>query len=375
MPIVTSNAAPIERVTIPLRPRTPAGCCDLAVMYYGRHLLPALRLLLAIAGPAVAWIYGLSRFVGTDFTIAIVALLLVSKALGVLTVAAVARTTFGEPFEHPFPPRWVRHSRLDRLREFTRNLLTAVAWLAGAALFVAALDEAYGTGRLSAMEPWQSAAVVTGLSAVLLVRSVMFISERHAPGRHVMRAMYRGLLLRGLTAAPLVLLLFDETWIVGIVLAIFWLPAYAAAVLWFSYGAERRALAEIDPSLDMTKDRPTHAWNDMLGPALLVAVSAVGLFVMCMAAIEYGLYAVGMEGPLLGPISDYLNPEFFDPALAVTLVGRNPLFVATFVGATLFAYQLARVAWFFTFIDARVRRDCWDLELILAREAKRLEGE
>ncbi len=76
-----------------------------------------------------------------------------------------------------------------------------------------------------------------------------------------------------------------------------------------------------------------------------------------------------------GPVSDYLNPEFFDPALAMTLIGRNPLFAATFAVAALFAYQLGRVAWFFTFIDARVRRDCWDLELILAREANRLEGE
>jgi hypothetical protein len=373
--IATSNAAPIERVTIPLRPRTPAGCCDLAVMYYGRHLLPALRLLLSIAGPAVALIYGLSRFVGTDFTVTVIALVLISKALGVLTVAAVARTTFGEPFENPIPPRWVRRSRLDRLREFTRNLVTAVTWLAAGSMVIAALDDAYGTGRLSAMEPWQSAAVVIGLSAVLLVRSLMFISDRHSPGRHVMRAMFQGLLLRALATVPLVLLLFDETWIVGIVLAIFWLPAYAAAALWFSFGAERRALAEIDRSLDMTKHRRTQSWNDMFGSAMLVAVSAIMLLAMCMAAIEYGLYAVGMEGPVLGPVSDYLNPEFFDPTLAITLIGRNPLFAATFVVAALFAYQLARVAWFFTFIDARVRSDCWDLELVLAREAKRLEGE
>ncbi len=273
VPIVTSNAAPIERVTIPLRPRTPAGCCDLAVMYYGRHLMPALRLLFSIAGPAVAFIYGLSRFVGIDFTVTIVVLLLASKALGVLTVAAVARTTFGEPFESSSPPRWVRRSRIDRIREFSRNLLCAVAWLAAGALVIATLDDAYGIGRLSASEPWQAAAAVTGLAAVLFVRSVMFISERHSPRRHVMRALFRGLLLRALAAVPLVLLLFDQTWTVGIVLAIFWLPAYAAAVLWFSYGSERQAMAEIDRSLETTKDRKTQSWNDMFGPALLIAVS------------------------------------------------------------------------------------------------------
>jgi hypothetical protein len=343
-------------------------------MYYGRHVLPGLRLLLAIAGPAVALVYGLSRFVGTDFTVAVITSILTSKLLGVLTVAAVARTTFGEAFEIPPAPRWARRTRNDRLREFTRNLLTAVAWLAGGALFVAALDDAYGTGRLAAMERWQAAAVVTGLSAVLMVRSVMFISERHAPGRQVMRAMRRGLLLRVLMAIPFVLLLFPDTSIVGSVLAIFWVPAYLAAALWFSYGTERRVLAEIDRSLDLTNARQSQAWGDMVGSALLVAACASMLFIMCMSGIEWALSAAGLEGPLLGPAGDYLAPEFFEPGLAMAAIGRNPLFAATFLAATLFAYQIARVAWFFTFIDARVRRDCWDLELILAREAKRLEG-
>jgi hypothetical protein len=225
------------------------------------------------------------------------------------------------------------------------------------------------------MDSWQAAAVVTGLSAVLLVRSVMFISDRHAPGRQVMRALRRGLLLRVLMVIPLVLLLFDQTWMVGIVLAVFWIPAYSAAALWFSFGTERRALAEIDRSLDMTEVRQSQAWGDMIGPAFLIATCTTMLFVMCITGMEYALYTAGIEGPLLGPVSDYFNREFFDLGVILSLVARNPLFAATFVAAALFAYQLARVAWFFTFIDARVRRDCWDLELVLAREAKRLEGE
>lgn len=343
-------------------------------MYYGRNLLPALRLLLAIAGPVVALVYGLSRFVGTEFTVTLIALILVSKILGVLTVAAVARTTFGEAFETPQTPRWARRSRVERVREFTRNLLTAVAWLAGGVLLIAALDDAYGTGRLAAMAPVQAAAIVAGLSAVLLVRSVMFISERHSPGRQVMRAMRRGLLLRVLMVIPLGLLLFEDTRIIGIVLAVFWLPAYSAAALWFSYGTERRVLAEIDQSLDVTLVPRSQALADTMGPALLVMTCASMLFIICQMGFEYALYTAGIEGPLWGPVSDYFTPEFFDPSLAMTLVGRNPLFAASVVVAALFAYQLARVAWFFTFIDARVRRDCWDLELILAREAKRLEG-
>jgi len=37
-------------------------------------------------------------------------------------------------------------------------------------------------------------------------------------------------------------------------------------------------------------------------------------------------------------------------------------------------YPFGRIAWFFCYVDLRVRRDCWDMELELTREAERLEG-
>jgi hypothetical protein len=298
-----------------------------------------------------------------------------SKALGVLTVAAVGRTTFGVPFEVPRSDRWTRRTRTDRVREFSRNLLSAAAWLAGGILVVAAFDDAYGTGRLAALGPWLSTAIVSAITGVLLVRSITFVSERHAPGRQVRGALLRGLALRILVATPIVLLLFDETFIVGLVLAIFWLPAFLLFALRFSYGTERRALSDIDPSLHTPQAQAALSFSEIFGPSVLVAGAAFVLFVICLLGIETGLRALGLEGPLIGPVGDYLNIEFFEPGLVFQLIGRDPLFAATFVAAGLFAYQIARVAWFFVYVDARVRRDCWDLELVLAREAKRLEGE
>ena len=61
--------------------------------------------------------------------------------------------------------------------------------------------------------------------------------------------------------------------------------------------------------------------------------------------------------------------------LAFDALGFSPVFAATTLAASLFSYQLGRLAWFFVYIDVRVRRDCWDMELLLARESKRLEGE
>ena len=47
--------------------------------------------------------------------------------------------------------------------------------------------------------------------------------------------------------------------------------------------------------------------------------------------------------------------------------------LAVLTAAVLFVFPIARLAWFFCYIDLRVRRDCWDMELLFQQEARRLE--
>ena len=56
------------------------------------------------------------------------------------------------------------------------------------------------------------------------------------------------------------------------------------------------------------------------------------------------------------------------------LVFRDRRVLMTMAATGLAVYSLGRIAWFFCYIDLRVRRDLWDMELKLAREAARLEG-
>ncbi|MBI1349468.1 hypothetical protein GC163_24650 [bacterium] len=56
--------------------------------------------------------------------------------------------------------------------------------------------------------------------------------------------------------------------------------------------------------------------------------------------------------------------------MATALV-THPLLLSTLVGTFLMTYAWLRLAWFFTYIDLRIREDCWDLELALADEARR----
>lgn len=51
---------------------------------------------------------------------------------------------------------------------------------------------------------------------------------------------------------------------------------------------------------------------------------------------------------------------------------RDPIVVTSAIAVALLVYPLGRLAWFFCYLDVRVRRDCWDMELQILQEAERL---
>jgi|GEM_PF-507082 len=64
-------------------------------------------------------------------------------------------------------------------------------------------------------------------------------------------------------------------------------------------------------------------------------------------------------------VDDYL-------AHAWKLTVSDPAVVTLHLTTGLAVYLICRLAWYFCYIDLRVRRDCWDLELELLDEARRL---
>lgn len=58
---------------------------------------------------------------------------------------------------------------------------------------------------------------------------------------------------------------------------------------------------------------------------------------------------------------------------ACEFLWEDPYVVTAALAAALAAYPVGRLAWFFCYIDVRVRRDCWDMELQILREAELLE--
>lgn len=50
----------------------------------------------------------------------------------------------------------------------------------------------------------------------------------------------------------------------------------------------------------------------------------------------------------------------------------DPIVITASLATALMVYPLGRLAWFFCYLDVRVRRDCWDMELQITQEAERL---
>ena len=59
---------------------------------------------------------------------------------------------------------------------------------------------------------------------------------------------------------------------------------------------------------------------------------------------------------------------------ALQFLWIDPVVVTAALAVAFLVYPIGRLAWFFCYIDVRVRRDCWDMELLIIQEAERLEA-
>jgi hypothetical protein len=73
-----------------------------------------------------------------------------------------------------------------------------------------------------------------------------------------------------------------------------------------------------------------------------------------------------------------VDPQYLQDADGVSYAARSlwgdPVVVTAALAVALLVYPIGRLAWFFCYVDVRVRRDCWDMELQIVQEAERLEA-
>ena len=80
---------------------------------------------------------------------------------------------------------------------------------------------------------------------------------------------------------------------------------------------------------------------------------------------------------LIGRVITSIDPQYYtggEMFQAVWLfMTADPLVVTTLLAVALAVYPVGRLAWLLCYIDLRVRRDCWDMEVSILNEARRLE--
>lgn len=301
----------IDRATISLLPRSTADCLDMAVMFFGRHLRTILGLCLAFMVPAGALVYGLSYVYEIDVRVALIVAFLATSPLGVLLVSRTAAGAFGGPS----PP--------------------------------APLAEGEGNGVRTGGVPHMK-------TLLGLLNSAMF--------------------LRGFLAVGPTLCLFPVNpgmVLIGVLMGLIGLWA----AMRFGFRAEQVCLADLE---DGSKQHRTTSLIREEAGDLMFRAGSIGLF--CLGLWLAMFVTLDLVAHLLFGFPIFLGRVFagpdgmFSDGYFVELMVYDPL-VLTAVTVTGFpVYALGRLAWFFCYIDLRVRRDCWDMELEFAQEAQRLQG-
>ncbi len=101
--------------------------------------------------------------------------------------------------------------------------------------------------------------------------------------------------------------------------------------------------------------------------------TAIVMFAAAVSISMFTIFDIG-SGTLLGyPIVIGRTSAFFAEELFYLLIW-DPLAITMLSATVWLVYPLARLAWFFCYIDARIRKEGWDVELEFRVESHRLQA-
>lgn len=183
-----------------------------------------------------------------------------------------------------------------------------------------------------------------------------------------------GCLLRGLLVIGAGLCLFPVN--PGLVLSGFLIGLIGVwAALRFGFRAEQTCLARLDdvPQQHRTDTLIRQEAGDLAFRAGAIVLFCLGLWLVMFVTADVLSQLLFGWPILLGRVFAGDGATFAGRYL-VELIVHDPRVLTAMSVTALPIYAVGRLAWFFCYIDIRVRRDCWDMELQLSREANRLQG-
>lgn len=360
---------PLNQTAVPLQPRKASGCLDVAVKFYSRHLVSILEVVMTVGLPAVLLTYLLTWRLDQDFRLTVFVLHGATWFAEAMIVAGAARALFGQSF---FP----REIRANRRSLFGICLLVVNATsgflLAFIVLDIVAdvLGSDFLAGQLEMVWYVLLLAVLSGRLAMILGRQAI-----------VTHGFAKALSISSIRRIAL-----------AITMSVAWFPAntgfrvigYIIMFVMFvpnmllSFYPESIIMSSIDEELRGRGIRSLlkSEWVELIIRDFLICsfgtiLGYVFFFTADQAFTILLAYPIFI-GRLSSVIGDGLNWDSF--VIVFRFLFSDPRCLTVLTGSVLLAYPIVRLAWFFCYIDLRVRRDCWDIELSFQEEARRLEG-
>lgn len=349
--------------SIPFKPRTVTNCLDLAAKYCGRRLSVMLTLWAAVAVPTCALVYSLLYFYTFDLRLAMLAIYIATTFLGACLTAAVTPGVFEQVA-----------GATDGLKEPIDSSPTASSgYLTMAAIVLGGAWLALVSGVVPPLAGFRDelsllAAVLLGI--VLFAQAVLLLWQMSGGQLRLFRPIAAACGMRlGIGFAPIILLAFVLWWTILLAIVFAILPGIPLAAR-FGFVAERACLLQFHRRMHhrgtdrLIKAELGELFLRLVGISLFFGIVWLVLFltfdVLCSLVFQVDIL-IGRMGDV-----DFFTEQFWD------FLGTDPKLLTAATATALLAYPITRIAWFLCYIDLRVRRDCWDLELGLTREAARL---
>ena len=354
---------------IPFIPRTTNHCLDLATRYVGRFSSVVLGIWLLITLPSASAVYVLASLGKIDLRLVAAVIYFATLPLGILIMNDAVPRIFGQSLAEAVPQ--------SRGNAFGVSVVLVILGL-GWALLAENLGDAMGLSvRMRSWSIWGGlglAAFVVGLGALLSVARYQRIDWGTA------RMFFLCLCLRSLCALGPAFMIFPpfNDWRIALVLLFTVLPGIWLA-LRTGFLIERACLNRLDPALsnDHVPALIKEETGELFGRASWMAQYSAMLWGVLFVTVDAASTLIFRTPIFLGKLAAIpAGVEGKDFAgVAWELLFRDPLVLATLTATALLVYPINRLAWFFCYIDIRVRKDCWDLELQIAHKTERLAAD
>ncbi|MEM9702170.1 MAG: hypothetical protein AAF907_06985, partial [Planctomycetota bacterium] len=351
-------------LAIPLAPYGPGGMFDAGLSACGASPALWLRLTLAAGLPAAILAETAGRAFDLGWPTALFAALFLTAPLGPRIVGTAVRGAF--PDEADAEPAPGVRSR--RLRAWETLLGVLCVPLAAAYWLPRWLRLPTEIGDWLA-QPIGLVTVGMTFAAVLWLWLRAGLVRRTPFPRPIAGLVTKRLFFRALLAGPLWLWFVEDWETVGLVLFLLWAPFGLLIGGRIAYGTERIALQALAVRLhDEHADALIRSENVALfGRALGLACLSFGLWLLGILAVDLLFSSLVGLRPVLGvalEASDFWAGVWRDAsAAALGALGGTAVYV------------VARMAWFATLVDLRVRYDCWDVQQAVTRERNCLAAE